>query len=109
MSAWGGVEEGGGAADELGRGADGLFIAGAGHPSRAPPSASGRGFAVLSSHGEAWEGDEGEVDERQRVTETSSARRRTEEEDTGEEGDDAQERTVSVVGTARRRRKLRGP
>ena len=64
---------------------------------------------MLSSHGEAWEGDEGEVDERQRVTETSSARRRTEEEDIEEEGDDAQERTVSVLGMARRRRKQRGP
>ena len=49
------------------------------------------------------------MDERQRLTKTSNARGRTEEEDTGEDGDDAQECTIPVIGTARRRRKQRGP
>ena len=40
------------------------------------------------------------MDERQRVTEMSKACGRTEEEDIGEEDDDAQERTIPVIGTA---------
>ena len=82
-----------------------LFIAGRGHPSRFPLSEFGHGSAGHNSHGGAQEGDEGEEDEHQRLTESSKARGRTEEEDIREEGDDAQERTVSAVGTARWRRK----
>ena len=89
-------------ADDLQRLEGGLFIAGA----KAPELVSAEHVRPRLCRPQQ---SRGEVDERQRVTETSSARRRMEEEDTGEEGDDAQERTVPVVGTARRRRKRRGP
>ena len=76
---------------------------------RATCPCAGEGAGVAKVHGEAREGDERDQDERQRVTETRKACRRTEEEDIGEEDDDAQEHTIPVVGTARRRRKRRGP
>ena len=60
---------------------------------------------AANTHGKRREGDEEGEDERQRLMESSKARGRTEEEDIREEGDDAQERTVSAVGTARWRRK----
>ena len=60
---------------------------------------------AANTHRKRQEGDEEGEDERQRFTESTKACGRTEEEDIGEEGDDAQERTVPVVGTARRRRK----
>ena len=63
---------------------------------------------AAKGHGKRREGDEEGEDERQRLTKSRNARGRTEEEDTGEEGDDAQERTIPVVGTALRRRKRRG-
>ena len=63
---------------------------------------------MLSSHGEAWEGDEEGADERQGVTEPSKARGQEEEADTGEEEDELTGTHCSSVGTARRRRKLRG-
>ena len=66
------------------------------------------GAGAAKAHGEAREGDEGDQDERQRVTETRKACGRTEEEDIGKEDDDAQERTIPVVGIALRRRKRRG-
>jgi len=49
---------------------------------------------AAKAHGKRREGDEQGADERQRLTESSKARGRTEEEDIGEEGDDAQWRTV---------------
>ena len=100
----------------LGEGSGWLFIAGArrggGGTRRATCPCVGDGAVsagAAKAHGKRREGDEEGEDERQRLTESSKARGRTEEEDTGEEGDDAQERTIPVVGTARRRRKRRGP
>ena len=64
MSAWVGVEEGRGAADEELEGVAGSFYSrGEGWPSRAPPSASVHGFADRSSHGGAREGDKEGQDE----------------------------------------------
>ena len=90
------------AAGELGKG-------GRGGMRRATCPCAGEGAGAAKAHREAREGDEGDQDERQRVTETRKACGRTEEEDIGEEDDDAQERTIPVVGTARRRRKRSGP
>ena len=56
-------------------------------------------------HGKRREGDEEGEDERQRLTETSRARRRKEEADRGEEEDELTGTHCSSVGTARRRRK----
>ena len=84
------------AAGELGKG-------GRGGTRRATCPCTGEGAGVAKAHGEAREGDEGDQDERQRVTETRKACGRTEEEDIGEEDDDAQERTTPVVSTALRR------
>ena len=49
---------------------------------------------AAKAHGKRREGDEEGEDERQRLTESSKARGRTEEEDIGEEGDDTQWHTV---------------
>ena len=69
----------------------------------------GDGAGAAKAHGKRREGDEEDADERQRVTETSKACGRTEEEDTGEEEDKLTGTHCSSVGTARRRRKRRGP
>jgi len=82
---------------------------GRGGTRRATCPCAGEGAGAAKAHGEAREGDDGDQDERQRVTETRKACGRTEEEDIGEEDDDAQERTIPVVGTALWRRKRRGP
>ena len=63
---------------------------------------------VANTHGKRREGGEEGEDERQRLTESSKACGQTEEEDIGEEGDDAQERTVSVIGTASPEKKTKG-
>ena len=89
------------AAGELGKG-------GRAGTQRATCPCTGKGVGAAKAHGEAREGDEGDQDERQRVTETRKACGRTKEEDIGEEDDDAQECTIPVVGTALRRRKRRG-
>ena len=81
-------------------GSGGLLIAegrareGGGGGGTRPATCTRVGDGVVSAgeakaHGKRREGDEEDADERQRVTETSKACGRTEEEDIGEEGDDA--------------------
>ena len=60
-------------------------------------------------HGKRWEGEEEGADVAQRLTKTSKARGQEEEADTGEEEDELTGTHCSSVGTARRRRKRRGP
>ena len=81
---------------------------GRGGTRRATCPCAGEGAGAAKAHGEAREGDEGEVDERQRVMETSNAHGGEEEADRGKYEDDGHGTHCSVVGTARRRRKRRG-
>ena len=64
---------------------------------------------AAKAHGNRWEGDEEGADAAQRLTETSKARGQEEEADTGEEEDELTGTHCSSDGTARRRRKRRGP
>ena len=77
---WGGVERWGEAADDLQRLEGGLFIAGqrrgGGGTRRATCLCTGdsaESAGAAKAHGKRWEGDEEEADERQRLTEMSSA------------------------------------
>ena len=64
---------------------------------------------AAKAHGKRWEGDEEGADAAQRLTETIKARGQEEEADTSEEEDELTGTHCSSVGTARRRRKRRGP
>ena len=58
------------------------------------PARGAASAGTAKAHGKRWEGDEEGSDESQRLTKSSNARGREEEEDTREEGNGAQERSL---------------
>ena len=71
-------------------------------------SALRRRARAANCHGEGREGDEGEPDDAQELTESGNARGREGEEDTGVEDDGLTGTHCAAIGMARWRRKRRG-